>query len=62
MADAYTLDPAGNVVFTVYEPNDPQGPGRVTFDRAERRFEASRLYDTNPGPIRAFRMYYGALL
>jgi len=62
VAYAYTLDPAGNVVFTVYDPNDPHEPGRVTFDRTERRFEASRLYDTNPGPIRAFRMYYGALL
>ena len=62
LAYAYRLDPAGNVVFTVYDPNDPHEPGRVTFDRAERRFEASRLYDTHPGPIRAFRMYYWALL
>jgi hypothetical protein len=62
VAYAYRLDPAGNVLFTVYDPNDPQVPGRVTFDRAERRFEASRLYDTHVGPIRAFRMYYWALL
>ena len=62
VAYAYGLDPAGNVLFTVYDPNDPREPGRVTFDRAERRFEASRLYDTQPGPIRAFRMYYWALL
>ncbi len=62
VAYAYALDPAGNVAFTVYDPNDPHEPGRVTFDRAERRFEASRLYDTSPGPIRAFRMYYWALL
>jgi hypothetical protein len=62
VAYAYALDPAGNVRFTVYDPNDPREPGRVTFDRAERRFEASRLHDTNPGPIRAFRMYYWALL
>ena len=62
VAYAYGLDAAGNVLFTVYDPNDPHEPGRVTFDRAERRFEASRLYDTNPGPIRAFRMYYWALL
>ena len=62
IAYAYGLDPAGNVLFTVYDPNDPREPGRVTFDRAERRFEASQLYDTQPGPIRAFRMYYWALL
>jgi hypothetical protein len=62
VAYAHALDQAGNVRFTVYDPNDPREPGRVTFDRAERRFEASRLHDTNPGPIRAFRMYYWALL
>jgi hypothetical protein len=62
VAYAYRLDPAGNVLFTVYDPNDPREPGRVTFDRAGRRFEASRLYDTHTGPIRAFRMYYWALL
>lgn len=62
VAYAWALDPAGNVRFTVYDPNDPHEPGRVTFDRAERRFVASRLYDTHPGPIRAFRMYYWALL
>ncbi len=62
IAYSYGLDPSGNVLFTVYDPNDPREPGRVTFDRAGRRFEASRLYDTHPGPIRAFRMYYWALL
>jgi hypothetical protein len=62
VAYAYQLDPAGNVLFTVYDPNDPREPGRVTFDRSERQFQASRLYDTHVGPIRAFRMYYWALL
>jgi len=62
VAYAYQLDPRGNVLFTVYDPNDPREPGHVTFDRAERRFEASQLYDTRVGPIRAFRMYYWALL
>jgi len=62
LAYAYALDRVGNVLFTVYDPNDPHEPGRVTFDRAERQFEASRLYDTQVGPIRAFRMYYWALL
>ncbi len=62
LAYAYDLDSTGNVLFTVYDPNDPREPGLVTFDRAERRFEATRLYDTTRGPIRAFRMYYWALL
>lgn len=62
LAYAYRLDAAGNVLFTVYDPNDPTTPGRVTFERAGRRFEASRLFDTEQGPIRAFRMYYWALL
>ncbi|MEX2222325.1 MAG: hypothetical protein WEG40_11070 [Candidatus Rokuibacteriota bacterium] len=62
VAYAYRLDAAGNVLFSVYDPNDPAKPGRITFDRGERRFEASRLFDTEPGPIRAFRMYYWALL
>jgi len=62
VAYAYGVDAAGNIDFTVYDPNDPREPGHLVFDRAERRFEASRLYDTHPGPIRAFRMYYWALL
>ena len=62
VAYGYRLDATGDVVFTVYDPNDPETPGRVTFDRTERRFEASRLHDTDTGPIRAFRMYYWALL
>jgi hypothetical protein len=62
VAYGYRLDAAGNILFSVYDPNDPAEPGRVTFDRAARRFEASRLYDTEQGPIRAFRMYYWALL
>ena len=62
VAYGYALDDAGNVLFTVYDPNDTAEPGRITFDRTERRFEASRLHDTRQGPIRAFRMYYWALL
>lgn len=62
VAYGYRLDAAGNILFSVYDPNDPGEPGRLTFDRASRRFEASRLHDTEPGPIRAFRMYYWALL
>lgn len=62
VAYAYEVDGSGNVHFTVYDPNDPHEPGHIVFDRVERRFQASQLYDTHPGPIRAFRMYYWALL
>jgi hypothetical protein len=48
--------------FIVYDPNEPEAPGWVAFDRADRRFFASSVYDTEPGLIRAFRMYYSPLL
>src|SRR5260370_34766704 len=60
VAYAYGLDPAGNVLFTVYDPNDPREPGRVTFDRAERRFEAGPPLHTHPPPIRALSTVYWA--
>jgi hypothetical protein len=62
VAYAYRLAEDGDVDLEVYDPNDPAGPGTVTFDRAARRFFATRLPGTRPGPIRAFRMYYGPLL
>ena len=49
-------------VFQVWDPNDPDGPGTLTFERAERRFWATTVYDTRPGPIRVFRMYYSRVL
>lgn len=52
----------GSVDFVVWDPNNPDGPGIITFDRGARRFWATDLYDTDPGPIRAFRMYYSRLL
>jgi hypothetical protein len=48
--------------FIVYDPNEPEEPGWVAFDRLERSFFASGVYDTEPGPIRAFRMYYSPFL
>jgi hypothetical protein len=48
--------------FIVYDPNEPEEPGWVAFDRANRRFFASGVYDTEPGEIRAFRMYYSPFL
>ena len=60
---AFAYRPMETVVeFTVWDPNDPAAPGVITFERPTRRFVATRLYDTQPGPIRAFRMYYGWLL
>ena len=50
------------VEFLVWDPNDPSEPGVMTFDQSARRFWATHLYDTEPGPIRAFRMYYSPLL
>jgi len=58
----YRIGDNGAVLFTVYDPNDPYVPGLIAFDRTERQFVATRLFDTTPGAIRAFRMYYGPLL
>ncbi len=55
-------DSSTTIDFAVWDPNDPEAPGVVTFDRQARRFWATRLYDTEPGVIRAFRMYYSRLL
>ncbi len=46
----------------VWDPNDPHAPGTVTFDGAAQRFWATRVYDTEPGTIRVFRMYYSWFL
>src|SRR5207249_2813105 len=50
------------VEVSVWDPNDPAGPGAVLFDARRERFVASRVYDTRVGPIRVFRMYYSWLL
>jgi hypothetical protein len=52
----------GGVEFIVWDPNNPDGPGIMTWEASARRFWATNLYDTEPGPIRAFRMYYSLLL
>jgi hypothetical protein len=58
----YRIGDNGSVEFVVYDPNDPSVPGLIVFDRVERRFVATHLFDTTPGGIRAFRMYYWPLL
>ena len=60
---AYAYRPAEHgVEFEVWDPNDPKTPGVLTFDLETRQFMASRLYDTEVGPIRAFRMSYSWFL
>jgi hypothetical protein len=61
VAFAYRPAPSG-VEFIVADPNDPAEPGVVGFDARASRFQATRIYDTEVGPIRAFRMYYSWLL
>jgi hypothetical protein len=50
------------VDFVVWDPNEPEASGVLTFDSGAGRFWASRLFATEPGVIRAFRMYYSWLL
>jgi hypothetical protein len=58
----YRIGENGSVEFLVYDPNDPYVPGVISFDRSERHFVATHLFDTTEGTIRAFRMYYSPLL
>jgi hypothetical protein len=51
-----------NVDLSVWDPNNPEGPGVITFDTTARRFWATDVYDTEPGPIRVFRMYFSWFL
>jgi hypothetical protein len=57
----YRAEPGG-LALSVWDPNDPSSPGTVTFETAQQRFWATRVYDTEQGPIRAFRMYYSWFL
>ncbi len=57
----YRVVGADRVEFVAYDPNDPLEPDVIGFD-PERGFWATRIFDTQAGPIRAFRMYYSPLL
>ena len=48
--------------FTIWDPNEPDRPGVLTFDRIAQRFWATEMYAVRPGVIRAFRMYQSSLL
>jgi hypothetical protein len=59
----YAARPRGpDVDLVVWDPNDPDRPGVVTFRGEAGRFWATGVHDTEPGPIRVFRMYYSWLL
>jgi len=62
LAYDYRIGATGGVEFVVYDPNDPYVPGIIGFDLEQRTFVATRLFDTHPGPIRAFRMYFSPFL
>ena len=62
LAYDYKAVDGGVIELTVYDPNDPNAPGIIDYDRRHRRFVSTRLYDTSQGTIRAFRMYYQPLL
>jgi hypothetical protein len=60
---AYESRPTDSgVEFLIWDPNNPVGPGIMTFDQYARTFWATDMFDTEQGPIRAFRMYYSPLL
>jgi hypothetical protein len=62
LAYDYRIGDNEAVEFVVYDPNDPYVPGLMSFDRRQRRFMATRLFDVDSEAIRAFRMYFWPLL
>jgi hypothetical protein len=52
----------GTIDLAVYDPNQPDRPGVISFRIAQRHFWSTQLFNTIPGPIRAFRMHYSPLL
>jgi hypothetical protein len=61
VAYAYRAQPEG-FELTIWDPNHPASPGTVTFQASQERFWATSVYDTEPGVIRVFRMYYSWFL
>jgi hypothetical protein len=57
IAYAY-VDRADHVDFTIWDPNEIDTPGVITFDRVAQRFWATQMFAVRPGVIRAFRMYH----
>ena len=50
------------VDLTVWDPNEPEAPGTITFHPLLGGFWATRVYETQPGVIRVFRMYHSVWL
>jgi hypothetical protein len=61
VAYGYRDTPAGTE-FIVWDPNAVDDVGVILFDRQARRFHATHMYDTAPGTIRVFRLYYSWFL
>ena len=60
---AYGFEDHGDRIdFTIWDPNEIDTPGVITFDRLAQRFWATNVYATRPGTIRVFRMYHTPLL
>ena len=56
------LSPASEVLeLLAYDPNDPESPLSLFFDRATRAFWIAPLTYSPPGRIRAFRLYTSLL-
>jgi hypothetical protein len=55
-------DHPDRIDFTIWDPNEIDTPGTVTFDRIAQHFWATNVYATRPGPIRVFTMYESPLL
>jgi hypothetical protein len=53
---------AGVLEFLAYDPNDPDNPLSLAFDRATRSFWTETLTYGPPGRIRAFRIFTSRLL
>ena len=58
LAFDYRVSGADAVDFVVYDPNDPEAPGIVRFDRRDERFHAAPLCGVTVECFRAFRQYY----
>lgn len=52
----------GAINLAVYDPNQPDRPASISFRSAQGHFWATQIFNTTPGPIRAFRMNYSPLL
>ena len=50
------------IELAIWDPNEPERAGTITFDPVHRQFWATGVYATRPGVIRVFRMYHSPWL